>query len=110
MAGADLALVLLIMACLMLRAAGLLVAGRLRPDHAFVRWAASVALATLAAFIAAAVVVPTGMLASIAFPARILGLVVAMGWLLRRGGLLRPLLVGLAATAALHLTWGALVA
>lgn len=109
MAGADLALLLLILACLVLRAAGLLVAGRLRPDHPFVRWAASVALATLAAFIAAAVVAPTGMLASIPFPARILGLVVAIGWMLRRGGLLGPLVAGLAATAALQLGWGFLI-
>lgn len=103
MAGADLALVLLVLACLVLRAAGLLVAGRLRPDHPFVRWAASVALATLAAFIAAAVVMPTGMLASISFPARLLGLIVAIGWMLRWGGMLGPLVAGLAATAA---AWG----
>ncbi|MEI6160280.1 MAG: AzlD domain-containing protein, partial [Roseococcus sp.] len=105
-----LALLLLILACLLLRTAGLLVAGRLRPDHAFVRWAASVALATLTAFIAVAVVAPTGMLASIPFSARILGLLVAIGWLLRWGGLLAPLLAGLAATAALHLGGGYLIA
>lgn len=101
MSGADLALILLILACALLRAAGLLVAGRLRPDHPFVRWAASVALATLAAFIAVAIVAPSGMLASIPFAARLLGLAVAVGWMLWRGGMLAPLLAGLAATAAL---------
>jgi len=102
-AGADLALVLLILACLLLRAAGLLVAGRLRPDHPFVRWAASVALATLAAFIVAAVVAPSGALAAIPWPARLAGVVVAIAWMTRRGGMLAPLLAGLAATAAV---WG----
>jgi len=99
--GTDLALILLILACALLRAAGLLVAGRLRPDHPFVRWAASVALATLAAFIAVAIVAPTGMLASIPFAARLLGLAVTLGWMLWRGGMLAPLLAGLSATAAL---------
>ena len=102
MAGTDLALLLLILACLLLRAAGLLVAGRLRPDHPFVRWAASVALATLAAFIVAAVVAPTGLLASIPVAARALGLTVALGWHGWRGGLLEPMLAGLGAAAALH--------
>lgn len=101
MSGSDLALILLILACALLRAAGLLVAGRLRPDHPFVRWAASVALATLAAFIAVAIVAPTGMLASIPFAARLLGLAVTLGWMLWRGGMLAPLLAGLSATAAL---------
>lgn len=102
MGGADLALLLLILACVALRAAGLLVAGQLRPDHPFVRWAASVSLATLAAFIVAAAVAPGGMLASIPIGARLLGLLIAIGWMLRRGGLLAPLLAGLATTAALH--------
>lgn len=102
MAGADLALVLLILACAVLRAAGLLVAGRLRADHPFVRWAASVAVATLAAFILAAVFAPTGLLAGIPFAARLLGLVVALGWMAWRGGLLEPLLAGLGGAAALH--------
>lgn len=101
MAGAELALLLLILACALLRAAGLLVAGRLRPDHPFVRWAASVALATLAAFITVAILAPSGMLASIALPARLAGLVVALAWLGWRGGMLAPLLAGLGATALL---------
>lgn len=106
MAGADLALVLLILACALLRAAGLLVAGRLRPDHPFVRWAASVALATLAAFITVAILAPSGMLASIALPARLLGLVTALAWLGWRGGMLAPLMAGLLATAALDAVMG----
>jgi hypothetical protein len=100
--GADQALLLLILAGAALRAAGLLVAGRLRPDHPFVRWAASVALATLAAFIAMAILAPTGMLAGIPLAARLLGLVVAIGWMLWRGGMLAPLVAGLAATALLE--------
>lgn len=106
MASADLALVLLILACALLRAAGLLVAGRLRPDHPFVRWAASVALATLAAFITVAILAPSGMLASIALPARLLGLVTALAWLGWRGGMLAPLMAGLLATAALDAVMG----
>ncbi len=101
MAGADLALLLLILACVALRAAGLLVAGRLRPDHPFVRWAASVALATLAAFIVAAVVAPSGALAGIPWGARLMGVVVATGWMMGRGGMLAPLVAGLATTAVL---------
>jgi branched-subunit amino acid transport protein len=106
MGGADLALLLLILACALLRAAGLLVAGRLQPDHPFVRWAASVALATLAAFIALAILAPTGLLAGIALPARLAGLVVALAWLGWRGGMLAPLMAGLAATAALDAVLG----
>lgn len=105
MGGADLALVLLILACVLLRAAGLLVAGRLRPDHPFIRWAVSVSLATLAAFIAVAIVAPTGLLAGIPLAPRLSGLAVAIAWMLRRGGLLAPLLAGLAATAALDAAW-----
>lgn len=98
MAGADLALVLLILACALLRAVGLLVAGRLRPDHPFVRWAASVALATLAAFISIAILAPSGLLATVALPARLAGLVTALAWLAWRGGMLAPLLAGLGTT------------
>lgn len=103
MGGTDLALLLLILACLLLRAAGLLVAGRLRADHPFVRWAAAVALATLAAFIMAAVVAPSGALAGIPWPARLAGVVTAILWMMRRGGMLAPLVAGLAATAGV---WG----
>ncbi|UPY37789.1 AzlD domain-containing protein [Sediminicoccus sp. KRV36] len=98
MGGAELALLLLILACIGLRGAGLLVAGRLRPDHPLIRWAASVALATLAAFIALAILAPGGGLASIPAAARIAGLCAAIAMLTWRGGLLQPLLAGLALT------------
>lgn len=100
MAGADLALILLILAGALLRAAGLLVAGRLRPDHPFVRWAASVALATLAAFIMLAILAPGGALAGIPWWARAAGVLGALTWMRFRGGMLGPLLAGLAVTAA----------
>ena len=101
MVGADLALLLLILAGLALRGGGMLVAGRLRPDHPLVRWAASVALATLAAFVAASVLAPSGALAMIPFAARLAGLAMAIAALAWRGGLLLPLLTGLGVTLGL---------
>jgi hypothetical protein len=71
-----------------------------------VRWAASVALATLAAFIAVAILAPTGLLAGIALPARLAGLATALAWLGWRGGMLAPLMAGLLATAALDALMG----
>lgn len=101
MSGDDLALGLVALACMAMRGAGLLVAGRLSADHALVRWAASVSLATLAAFVTAAVIAPTGSLALIPAPARVAGLLAASAVLAWRGGLLVPLLAGLAATLLL---------
>ena len=101
MAGADLALLLLILAGIALRGGGMVVAGRLRPDHPLVRWAASVALATLAAFVAASVLAPGGALATTHTAARLAGLVVAIAALAWRGGLLLPLLAGLSVTLVL---------
>lgn len=98
---ADLALVLLILACAAMRAVGLLVAGRLRTDHPFVRWAASVALATLTAFVLAAVIAPGGILAAIPLVSRMAGLAASVAILFWRGGLLLPVLGGLAVTLAL---------
>lgn len=95
MGTAETALLLLILAGIALRGAGLLVAGRMRADHPFVRWAGSVALATLAAFIAAAVMAPSGALGAIPLPARVAGLLVAIALFAWRGGLLLPLLAGL---------------
>jgi hypothetical protein len=100
---ADLAL--LILACIAMRGLGLAVAGRLSADHPLVRWAASVALATLAAFVALAVVAPTGPLAQVPLAARLGGAAVALGCFAARGGLLAPVLAGLAAAALL---WGGL--
>lgn len=98
MSGDDLALGLLVLACAGMRGAGLLVAGRLSPDHPFVRWAASVSLATLAAFVTLAVVAPTGALALIPLAGRLLGLGAALAVLAWRGGMLAPLLAGLGGT------------
>ncbi|MFN3449920.1 MAG: AzlD domain-containing protein [Roseococcus sp.] len=98
MSGDDLALGLLVLACAGMRGAGLLVAGRLSPDHPFVRWAASVSLATLAAFVTLAVVAPTGALALIPLSGRLLGLGAALAVLAWRGGLLAPMLAGLGGT------------
>ena len=101
MAGADLALLLLILAGIALRGGGMLVAGRLRADHPLVRWATSVALATLAAFVAACVLAPGGAPATIPFAARLAGLAVAIAAMAWRGGLLLPLLTGLGVTLGL---------
>jgi hypothetical protein len=95
MAEADLALLLLALAGAALRATGLLVAGRLPADHPLVRWAASVAVATLAAFIAAAVVAPGGALAAVPFVARLMGMAArnrerARGLMLQRRGTSQP--------------------
>lgn len=84
-----------------MRAVGLLVAGRLPSDHPFVRWAGSVALATLTAFVLAAVIAPSGILQSLPLPARVAGLAASIAVLFWRGGLLTPVLGGLAVTLAL---------
>jgi hypothetical protein len=94
-------LALLVAACALMRGAGLAVAGRLSADHPVVRWAASVALATLAAFVALAVAAPTGALAAVPLPARAAGLAVALGLHLWRGGLLLPVLGGVGAAGLL---------
>lgn len=101
MSGADLALLLLILGCAAMRGAGLLVAGRLRTDHPFVRWAAAVSLATLTAFVLAAVVAPTGILTDIPLLARGAGLAASVVILFWRGGLALPVLGGLAVTLGL---------
>lgn len=98
MSGDDLALGLLVLACAAMRAVGLFVAGRLGADHPFVRWAASVAMATLAAFVTLAVVAPTGGLALIPWQARVAGFLAAMGVLAWRRGLFTPLMAGLLTT------------
>nr|WP_283771020.1 AzlD domain-containing protein [Roseococcus pinisoli] len=92
---------MLILACAGMRAAGLLVAGRLKPDHPFVRWAGSVAQATLTAFVLAAVIAPGGIMASLPLVARVAGLAAAVAILFWRGGLLLPVLGGLAVTLVL---------
>jgi hypothetical protein len=107
MAEADWALLAVALAGQGLRALGLLLAGPLRPDHPFIRWAASVAQATLAAFVVLAVVAPSGALAGVPGPARLAGAAAALGVLLLPGAdrLLLALLLGLGVTAAV---WAAL--
>jgi hypothetical protein len=73
-AGASAALLLVASAMLALRGGGMLLAGTLRPDHPFIRWAAAVSQAVLAAFVTLAVIAPTGALASLPLPARLLAL------------------------------------
>ena len=95
MTGADLALGLTIVAMLGLRGAGLLLGGVLRPDHPFIAWAAAVSVATLAAFVVLALVVPAGLLASVPWPARLAGVAAgALGWRLARGAMLPALAAG----------------
>lgn len=101
MAAADWALLAVALACQGLRALGLLLAGPLRPDHRFIRWAASVAQATLAAFVVLAVAAPTGALAAVPWPARLAGAGVAVAMALWAGDrIVASLLAGLAATLA----------
>lgn len=57
-----------------LRGAGMLLAGALRPDHPFIRWASAVSQAVLAAFVVLAVVAPAGASAGVAAPARLAAL------------------------------------
>jgi hypothetical protein len=97
-ADADLALALTGGACLALRLAGLMLAGRLRADHPFIAWAASVAQATLAAFVTLAVVAPSGALAALPLHARLVGLAVGIAaFFALRERLLPALLTGLVA-------------
>lgn len=84
MTPADLALGLTALAMLALRGGGLLVAGVLRADHPAIAWAAAVAQATLAAYVALA----------IATPERLAALAVGAAVLAVTGG---RLLLGLAA-------------
>jgi hypothetical protein len=72
--GATAALLLTAAAMLGLRGAGMLLAGTMRPDHPFIRWAASVSQAVLAAFVTLAVIAPVGAMASLPLPARLLAL------------------------------------
>ncbi|MCW8086010.1 AzlD domain-containing protein [Sabulicella glaciei] len=96
-------LLLLIGACAALRAAGLAVAGRMGPEHPFIRWASSVAMATLAAFVASALLLPSGALATLPLAARLGGMGAAVAVLFWRGGLLLPVLVGLGVAVLLNL-------
>lgn len=108
MSEADLALLLTVLAMLGLRGAGLLLGGVLRPDHPAIAWAAAVSMATLAAFVVLAIAAPTGLLATVPWPARLAGVAAGVaGWFLLRGRMLPTLLAGLAGLLA---AWGAIAA
>lgn len=95
MSGADLALGLTAAAMIGLRGAGLLLGGVLRPEHPVVAWASAVSVATLAAFVVLALVTPTGLLATVPWPARLAGVAAgALGWRLSRGAMLPALCAG----------------
>lgn len=94
-------LLLLIAGCALLRALGLALAGRMGAEHPLIRWAAAVAMATLAAFVAQALLVPGGALALLPLPARLGGMAVAGAAFLWRPSLLGAVLAGLAAAALL---------
>jgi hypothetical protein len=98
MTGADLALALTVLAMLLLRGAGLLLGGVLRADHPAISWASAVSVATLAAFVVLAIAVPSGLLATVPWPARLAGVAAgALAWKLTRGGMLPALLAGVVA-------------
>lgn len=106
MSGPDLALLLTVLAMLLLRGAGLLLGGVLRADHPAIAWASSVSVATLAAFVVLAIAAPSGLLATVPWPARLAGVAAgALAWRLSRGGMLPALLAGVAAVLAV---WGAI--
>lgn len=97
MADADLALALTALACLALRVAGVVLAGGFAPDHPLIAWATAVAQATLAAFVALAIVAPSGTLAEVPLLARLTGLAVGIAVCLGYGRRMLPaLLAGLA--------------
>ena len=99
MAAADWALLAVALACQALRGLGLALAGPLPPDHPFIRWAAAVAQATLAAFVVLAVLAPGGVVAGLPVSARLCGAAVALAVLVipGRDRILAALLAGLAA-------------
>jgi len=95
---AGTALLLAAAAMVGLRGGGMLLAGTLRPDHPFIRWAAAVSQAVLAAFVVLAVIAPAGGLAGVPLPARLAALGTGLLVHTRSGGRLLPSLgAGLAA-------------
>jgi len=95
---ADLALLLTALGGLGLRLAGVWLAGGLSTDHPAIAWATAVAQATLAAFVALAIVAPAGALAEVPLTARLVGLAVGVTvCLTMRQRLLPALIAGLGA-------------
>ena len=100
---AGAALLLAAAAMLALRGAGMLLAGTMRPDHPFIQWAAAVSQAVLAAFVALAVIAPTGALAGLPLPARLAALATGLAVHAASGGRVLPSLgAGLAALVAVR--------
>jgi hypothetical protein len=62
---ADIALALTALACLLLRSAGVWLAGGLGADHPVIAWATAIAQATLSAFVMLAIIAPSGALADV---------------------------------------------
>lgn len=103
MAEADLALLLTALACLGLRALGVMLAGGLSAEHPLIAWATAVAQATLTAFVVLAIVTPSGALAEVPLAARLAGLGVGLAVCLSFGRRMLPaLLAGLAAMLLLR--------
>jgi hypothetical protein len=98
---ADIALALTAIACLLLRSAGVWLAGGLGADHPVIAWATAIAQATLSAFVMLAIIAPSGALADVPLAARLGGLGVAVCLAFGRN-LLPALLVGVAAMLALR--------
>ncbi len=95
---ADLALAMTAAICLLLRLAGVWLAGGMSTEHPAIAWATAVAQATLAAFVALAIVSPVGALADVPLVARLAGLAVGVTvCLVDRRRLLPALVSGLLA-------------
>ena len=87
---ATVALLLAAAAMLALRGAGMLLAGAMRPDHPFIRWATAVSQALLAAFVVLAVIAPSGSLAGLPLAARLAGLAGGLAAYAVSGGRMLP--------------------
>lgn len=107
MSEADLALATTIGIGLALRLVGLLLGGALRPDHGFIAWASAVSVATLACFVALAIVAPAGLLASVPLAARLAGVAGGAAAYLGLGRRLLPaMLAGIGALLLARLATG----
>lgn len=107
MTQADLALGLTVLVGLLLRGAGLLLGGALRPDHPAIAWASAVSVATLAAFVTLAIAAPSGLLATVPLAARLAGLAGgALAWRAFGSRLLPAMLGGLATLLLARLATG----
>jgi len=90
MSEADLALWLTVGIGFGLRLVGLTLGGVLRTDHPAIAWASAVSVATLACFVALALVMPSGLLATVPWPARLAGVVAGAAAYLGLGRRLLP--------------------